>query len=79
MKHGYLIDMDGVLYRGPEPIPGAETFVRELRKRNIPFLFLTNNSQRTRRDDALSSGSDHTERMCLVDDEQPAVSPYQLM
>src|SRR4051794_2770673 len=50
MKHGYLIDMDGVLYRGSEMISGADTFVRELRRRDIPFRFLTNNSQRTRRD-----------------------------
>jgi NagD protein len=50
MKHGYLIDMDGVLYRGHELIPGSDTFVRELRSRGIPFRLLTNNSQRTRRD-----------------------------
>jgi 5'-nucleotidase len=50
MKHGYLIDMDGVLYRGHELIPGADYFVKELRERDIPFLLLTNNSQRTRRD-----------------------------
>src|SRR5881409_3410839 len=50
MRHGYLIDMDGVLYRGSEMIPGADDFVRELRKRDIRFRFLTNNSQRTRRD-----------------------------
>src|SRR5262245_34084039 len=50
MRHGYLIDMDGVLYRGSEMIAGADGFVRELRRREIPFRFLTNNSQRTRRD-----------------------------
>jgi NagD protein len=49
-KHGYLIDMDGVLYRGSELIPGADYFVRQLRERSIPFRLLTNNSQRTRRD-----------------------------
>jgi NagD protein len=47
---GYLIDMDGVLYRGTQMIPGAERFVRALRAADVPFLFLTNNSQRTRRD-----------------------------
>lgn len=47
---GYLIDMDGVLYRGSHLIPGADRFIAELREANIPFLFLTNNSQRTRRD-----------------------------
>jgi NagD protein len=50
MAHGYLIDMDGVLYRGPELIPGADQFIRQLRARNVPFRLLTNNSQRTRRD-----------------------------
>ena len=50
MNHGYLIDMDGVLYRGHELIPGADAFVRELQTRGIPFRLLTNNSQRTRRD-----------------------------
>src|SRR6202166_4003938 len=50
MEHGYLIDMDGVLYRGSEMIRGADRFISELREREIPFRFLTNNSQRTRRD-----------------------------
>lgn len=50
MRQGYLIDMDGVIYRGTQLIPGAERFIRRLRERDIPFLFLTNNSQRTRRD-----------------------------
>ena len=51
--HGFLIDMDGVIYRGNQPIPGAEKFIAELQSRKIPFLFLTNNSQRTRRDVAM--------------------------
>jgi len=50
MRHGYLIDMDGVLYCGSELIPGADYFIQQLRERDIPFRFLTNNSQRTRRD-----------------------------
>lgn len=50
MKKGYLLDMDGVIYRGGEVIPGAVDFVRRLRETDTPFLFLTNNSQRTRRD-----------------------------
>ncbi|MDD5727645.1 MAG: TIGR01457 family HAD-type hydrolase [Victivallales bacterium] len=52
-KRGFLIDMDGVIYRGNEVIQGAEEFIRALQDQNIPFLFLTNNSQRTRRDVAL--------------------------
>jgi NagD protein len=50
MKRGYLIDMDGVIYRGGEIIPGADRFVHRLLDHKVPFLFLTNNSQRTRRD-----------------------------
>jgi NagD protein len=50
MTRGFLIDMDGVIYRGSELIPGAQQFVASLRQAGIPFLFLTNNSQRTRRD-----------------------------
>jgi NagD protein len=42
--------MDGVIYRGSRMIPGADRFVNALRAENVPFLFLTNNSQRTRRD-----------------------------
>jgi len=48
--HGFLIDMDGVIYRGSELIPGAERFIADLLELELPFFFLTNNSQRTRRD-----------------------------
>jgi len=48
--YGLLIDMDGVIYKSSQLIPGADVFVNALRERGIPFLFLTNNSQRTRRD-----------------------------
>jgi len=44
MKHGYLIDMDGVIYRGSEAIPGAAEFIRYLQDNGLPYLFLTNNS-----------------------------------
>jgi NagD protein len=47
---GFLIDMDGVIYRGGQLIPGADRFINEIRKADVPFRFLTNNSQRTRRD-----------------------------
>lgn len=48
MAHGLLIDMDGVVYGGDIMIPGADKFVARLLKENIPFMFMTNNSQRTR-------------------------------
>lgn len=47
---GYLIDMDGVVYRGGQLLPGAQDFIHRLRDEHIPFTFLTNNSSRTRRD-----------------------------
>lgn len=50
MASGFLIDMDGVIYRGGELIEGAALFIEQLQAQRIPFLFLTNNSQRTRRD-----------------------------
>ncbi|MCC9607692.1 HAD-IIA family hydrolase [Blastopirellula sp. JC732] len=50
MGLGFLIDMDGVIYRGSQLIDGADRFIATLKKKQIPFLFLTNNSQRTRRD-----------------------------
>lgn len=50
---GFLLDMDGVIYRGSQLVPGADRFVEFLRAKGHPFLFLTNNSQRTRRDMAL--------------------------
>jgi NagD protein len=49
-RHGFLIDMDGVIYREKQLIPGADRFIASLLDRHIPFAFLTNNSQRTRRD-----------------------------
>lgn len=50
MNKGFLIDMDGVIYSGEKLIPGADTFIASLKELQIPFLFLTNNSQRTARD-----------------------------
>ena len=44
VKTGYLIDMDGVIYRENRLIPGAKEFVDALTATGTPFLFLTNNS-----------------------------------
>jgi NagD protein len=48
--HAWLMDMDGVLVREEQPIPGASEFLARLQEREIPFLVLTNNSMYTRRD-----------------------------
>ncbi len=47
MAQGLLIDMDGVIYGGDVMIPGADTFIKKLIEKDIPFNFMTNNSQRT--------------------------------
>ena len=44
---GYFIDLDGTIYKGKERIPTGEVFVHELQRRNIPYLFVTNNTTRT--------------------------------
>ncbi|WP_155851813.1 HAD-IIA family hydrolase [Chitinivibrio alkaliphilus] len=44
---GIVSDMDGVIYRGGRIIPGAQEFVDRLISADIPFLFLTNNSEQT--------------------------------
>jgi 4-nitrophenyl phosphatase len=44
---GYLIDLDGTMYRGTELIQEAADFVMRLKEKNIPYLFVTNNSSRT--------------------------------
>jgi NagD protein len=47
MKHGLMIDMDGVIYAGDELIKGGDAFVKSLLDQQISFTFLSNNSQRT--------------------------------
>jgi HAD superfamily hydrolase (TIGR01450 family) len=42
-----LLDLDGVLYRWPEPIPGAADAVAALRNAGKRIAFVTNNSSRT--------------------------------
>ncbi|MDP4164101.1 MAG: TIGR01457 family HAD-type hydrolase [Bacillota bacterium] len=44
---GYLIDLDGTMYKGTEQIEAASEFVRKLQDKGIPYLFVTNNSSRT--------------------------------
>jgi len=45
--HHLIIDMDGVLYRGKEAIPGTGAFLDFLRKQGIGFLLATSSSTRT--------------------------------
>ncbi len=43
----FLLDLDGVLYRGDQPIPSAAPTVEALRAAGKQLVFLTNNSART--------------------------------
>ncbi len=47
MPKSYLIDMDGVIVRGNEIVPGADSFIERLHDKNIRFLILTNNPMYT--------------------------------
>ncbi len=44
---GYMIDLDGTVYKGDEVIEEAREFVKHLNAKGIPYLFLTNNSLKT--------------------------------
>ena len=49
-KKGFLCDMDGVIYKGNQLLPGVTEFVTWLYLENKEFLFLTNSSARTPRE-----------------------------
>ncbi len=42
-----ILDMDGVLWRGDQALPGLSSFFAFLEKRKIPFALATNNSSKT--------------------------------
>jgi NagD protein len=46
----WLMDMDGVLVREQQAVPGAHEFLTRLGELGLPFLVLTNNSIYTQRD-----------------------------
>ncbi|MED4784117.1 TIGR01457 family HAD-type hydrolase [Brevibacillus choshinensis] len=62
---GYLLDLDGTIYRGGEAIPGAAAFISYLKEQRIPYLYLTNNS---------SASPEHVaDRLCAMGiDAKPA-------
>lgn len=39
----YLFDQDGTVYLGDHLLPGAKRLIEELRRREIPVRFLSNN------------------------------------
>ncbi len=48
MIRGVLFDLDGVLYNGEAPIPGAAGAVERVRRQGVAARFLTNTTSRPR-------------------------------
>jgi HAD superfamily hydrolase (TIGR01458 family) len=44
-----LLDIDGVLHVGADPLPGADAALAALRARGVPFRLVTNTTSRSRR------------------------------
>ena len=44
---GLVLDLDGVVFRGEEAVPGAPAFLGRMREGAVPVVFVTNNSTRT--------------------------------
>ncbi len=42
-----IIDMDGVLWHGDQPLPGLSEFFQILREKKLPFILATNNARLT--------------------------------
>jgi NagD protein len=49
-KRAFICDMDGVVYHGNQLLPGVPAFVDWLKREALPFLFLTNSSERSPRE-----------------------------
>ena len=49
-KKGFICDMDGVIYHGNKLLPGVKEFISWLKQENKKFLFLTNSSEKSKRE-----------------------------
>jgi len=49
MPNAFLFDLDGTLYTDAGAIPGAVEALRELRRRGVPYRYVTNTTRRSRR------------------------------
>lgn len=71
----FAFDIDGVLVKGKEPIPGASQALQKLQRNNIPFIFLTNGGGLTEADHVARLA----QRLCLplsVDQFVQSHTPY---
>ena len=48
MYRGAVLDLDGTVYRGRDPVPGAPAAIERLRERGLTLLFLSNNPTKSR-------------------------------
>lgn len=44
---GLILDLDGTVYRGDEPVAGAPELIGRLRREGVPFVYATNRANRT--------------------------------
>jgi 4-nitrophenyl phosphatase len=87
---GFLIDLDGTMYRGKEPLPHAKEFIEWLERTNKKYLFVTNNSSKrpeqvaeTLRNMGIPATPDHvltsSQATAMFIQEQQAVRPTVYM
>ena len=68
-----LLDLDGVLYVGDEPIDGAQGAVAQLRERGLALRFVTNTTARSR-----GETIDKLRRLGFPVDDDEVVTPAAL-
>lgn len=56
---GYLIDLDGTIYKGKEKYPAGKRFIERLQAAGKDYLFVTNNSTKTPVDVAQNLTDNH--------------------
>ena len=74
---GYMIDLDGTMFHGKKLVEGAKEWVDTLIEKDVPFIFLTNNSARTPEQAAqhmLDMGFEHIEPKHFYTSAMAAVS-----
>ena len=87
---GYLIDLDGTMYKGSQVIEGAIEFIDYLNKEDKDYLFVTNNSSKTPEEVAgklneigFHTSSDHVITTAMatagyISEESPGATVYMV-